>query len=159
MAEKAVQNFYDIVKVCRGGLSLDLPAYDSSVQNRLVRFEPKTERMRVARVFALGIFVDPVLEQMYKEGYFRVEPEKVFETDVENVFYPIEDKIPTHSDEELMTYLTKGNRQKIREIMEESPVAREAIITLASENIDSLSQSMIKDLEKMLQVELIVDEE
>ena len=43
--------------------------------------------------------------------------------------------------------------------MEESPVAREAIITLASENIDSLSQSMIKDLEKMLQVELIVDEE
>ena len=33
-----VPTFYDIVKLCRGGLILNLPAYDSSLPDRRVEF-------------------------------------------------------------------------------------------------------------------------
>ena len=159
MAEKATQTFYDIVKTCRGGLSLSLPAFDASLPNRNISLDYNATKIRVMRTFALGIFTDPVLERMYKEGYFRVEPEKAFEQEVEEIFYPIEGKENSYSDQEILAYLQKGNRVKIKEIVAESPVSREQVITLASENIDSLSQSMIKDLEEILRVELIIDEE
>lgn len=159
MAEKATQTFYDIVKTCRGGLALSLPAFDASLPNRTISLDYNATKVRVMRTFALGIFTDPILERMYKEGYFKVEPQAAFEKEVEEIFYPIEGKENSYSDQEILSYLQKGNRMKVREIVAESPVSREQVITLASENIDSLSQSMIKDLEEILQVELVIDEE
>ena len=61
--------------------------------------------------------------------------------------------------EKLKDYLLKGNRTKIKELITNNSVARDNIILLVRENIGDLSTSMIKDLEKILDVELVVEDE
>lgn len=149
---------YDIVKKVKGGLALDLPAFDSSVQNMLVEIPHNVQKKRVNRVHALGIFTDGTLERMYREGYFTVEPVAAFEEDVASVFYPIEDKVVLPTDEELLLMLIKGNRKAVRTLIEEKgAAARQQVVLTAQEHIDDIPTSMISDLEKILGTELIIE--
>ena len=159
MTDKQTVGFYDLIKNCKGGLVLNLPAFDSSSINRRVEFKWNVDKIRVPRVYALGIFVDGTLERMYKEGMFRVEPANIFEKEVAEIFFPVENKAEVIDTEKLKEYLLKGNRTKIKELITNNPVARDNIILLVRENIGDLSTSMIKDLEKILAVELVVDDE
>lgn len=151
--------FYDIVKHCRGGLVLNLPAFDSSAMNRRVDIKYNVEKVRVPRIYALGIFIDGTLENMYKQGVFSVEPAAQFEKEVSEIFFPVEDKTPIIDTEEIKNYLLKGNRIKIKELINTNPVARDNIIIIAREIFGDLSTSMIKDLESVLGVELTVENE
>lgn len=159
MTDKQTVGFYDLIKNCKGGLVLNLPAFDSSSINRRVEFKWNVDKIRVPRVYALGIFVDGTLERMYKEGMFRVEPANIFEKEVAEIFFPVENKAEVINTEKLKEYLLKGNRTKIKELITNNPVARDNIILLVRENIGDLSTSMIKDLEKILDVELVVEDE
>lgn len=159
MTDKQTVGFYDLIKNCKGGLVLNLPAFDSSSINRRVEFKWNVDKIRVPRVYALGIFVDGTLERMYKEGMFRVEPANIFEKEVAEIFFPVENKAEVIDTEKLKDYLLKGNRTKIKELITNNPVARDNIILLVRENIGDLSTSMIKDLEKILDVELVVEDE
>lgn len=159
MTDKQTVGFYDLIKNCKGGLVLNLPAFDSSSINRRVEFKWNVDKIRVPRVYALGIFVDGTLERMYKEGMFRVEPANIFEKEVAEIFFPVENKTEVIDTEKLKDYLLKGNRTKIKELITNNPVARDNIILLVRENIGDLSTSMIKDLEKILDVELVVEDE
>lgn len=159
MTDKQTVGFYDLIKNCKGGLVLNLPAFDSSSINRRVEFKWNVDKIRVPRVYALGIFVDGTLERMYKEGMFRVEPANIFEKEVAEIFFPVENKAEVIDTEKLKEYLLKGNRTKIKELITNNPVARDNIILLVRENIGDLSTSMIKDLEKILDVELVVEDE
>lgn len=159
MTDRQTVGFYDLIKNCKGGLVLNLPAFDSSSINRRVEFKWNVDKIRVPRVYALGIFVDGTLERMYKEGMFRVEPANIFEKEVAEIFFPVENKAEVIDTEKLKDYLLKGNRTKIKELITNNPVARDNIILLVRENIGDLSTSMIKDLEKILDVELVVEDE
>lgn len=159
MTDKQTVGFYDLIKNCKGGLVLNLPAFDSSSINRRVEFKWNVDKIRVPRVYALGIFVDGTLERMYKEGMFRVEPANIFEKEVAEIFFPVENKAEVIDTEKLKEYLLKGNRTKIKELITNNPVARDNIILLVRENIGDLSTSMIKDLEKILDVELMIEDE
>lgn len=159
MENRVNPGFYDIIKLCKGGLSLNMPAYDSSSINRVVNIDYNVSKIRVPRVYALGVFVDAALERMYKEGYFRIEPAATFEKEVAEIFFPVENKAEVVSDETIKDYLLKGNRAKIKELVTTNTVAKDSIIILARENIGDLSTSMIKDLEKLLGVELVVEDE
>lgn len=151
--------FYDIVKLCKGGLVLNLPAFDASVPNKVVDIAWNVQKVRVPRALALGIFTDGTLEQMYKQGYFKVEPVVQFEKEVAEIFFPVEDKVTIIPDEDIVAALTKGNRSVIKKIVEDGGVNKDKVIILARENIDNISTSMIRDLEKILQVELVVENE
>ena len=157
--DNKANGFYDIVRLCKGGLSLTLPAFDASVPSKTVEIPWNVNKIRVPRTLALGIFVDGTLERMYKEGYFRIEPSAQFEKEVAEIFFPVEDKVTIVSDDVILTYLTKGNRAQIKKIVEEGGVNKDKVIVLARENIGSISTSMIRDLEKILSVELVVDNE
>lgn len=156
---KQTVGFYDLVKNCRGGLVLNLPAFDSSSINRRVEFQWNVDKIRVPRTYALGVFVDGTLEKMYKEGMFRIEPAAQFEKEVSEIFFPVENKADVISTELIKDYLLKGNRAKIKELVTTNEVAKDNIIIIARENIGDLSTSMIKDLEKMFGVELVVEDE
>lgn len=156
--EKA-NSFYDIVKNYKGGLSLKFPAFDGSMSDRLVRLPYNVDRVRISRVYALGIFIDATLSRLYKEGYFTIEPAAEFKKDYAEVFTPVTDMVEIASEKTIMEYLTKGNRVAIKKLIEEGGVNRDNVITVARANVDSLSTSMVKDLEKMLTVELIVEGE
>lgn len=149
---------YDIVKLCKGGLVLNLPAYDSSAINRRVEIENGVTKVRVPRTYALGVFIDPTLEYMYREGYFTVEPKAEFEKEVATIFAPVVESIPVATDEEIVKALKSGNRVKIRSWLN-TTVNKDKVIILARENIGDISTSMIADLEKDLGVELTVDDE
>lgn len=149
--------FYDIVKLKPGALSLDLPAYDTSTQNRHVFIPYDVQKVRVPRVHALGIFVDGTLERMYKEGYFRVEPAKQFEAEVAAIFFPVEDKVDVISEKEALELLVKGNRVRVKELVK-NEVNRSIILTVATAHMGEIPSSMIGDLETILGVELRVDE-
>lgn len=157
MTEQAV--FYDIVRECPGNLTLDLPAYDSTAPNRKVTIPFNVSKVRVPRIFALGIFVNGTLEKMYKKGYFRVEPAKQFEAEVAAIFFPVEDKAPIITPEQALELLVKGNRVKVRELVENNEVARMTFLTVAQEHLGDIPTSMISDLEKMLGTELQVENE
>ena len=151
--------YYDIVKLCKGGLALRLPTFDSSAIDRRIDFQYNTQKIRVPRAYALGVFVDSTLERMYKEGYFRVEPAEQFEKEVAEIFYPVENKQKVYINSDLLGLLKSGNRVKIKELIEQNSVNKDNIIITAREHIGDLSNSMIKDLERILGVELEVENE
>lgn len=150
-------NFYDIVKHCRGSLTLVLPAYDMSSQPREVRIDHNLKKVRVPRVFALGVFANPTLESMYKEGMFTVEPAQKFQTEIAEIFYPIENQVEATSDKEIITMLKQGNRIGIKKVLESGTTNRDNVIILARNNIGEISLSMIDFLNDILQVELQIE--
>lgn len=156
MAEQL--NFYDIVRTCKGTLSLDLPSYDMTAPKRSVSIPYNIQKTRVPRTFALGIFTDSTLEQMYKAGKFRVEPVKQFEAEVAEIFFPIENKVVAVPEEEIISMLKKGNRKGIKDLIANNEVDRDNIIIIARQNIEELPVSMVNDLNKILGVELQVED-
>ena len=158
MMEK-VNGFYEIVKLYKGGLSLDMPAFDVSVNNRKVVIPWDVKKVRIPRVFALGIYTDGTLQRMYEEGYFKVEPAAEFQKEVAEIFAPVENKPNVVEESVVLDYLLKGNRAAVRKLIEQNDVNKENVILLARENIDRISTSMVRDLEKILSVELIIENE
>lgn len=152
-------NFYDIVRQVKGGLTLTLPTFDSTGTPRVFSIAYNMEKIRVPRNYALGIFADPILEQMYKDGVFTVEPASEFEKDVAEVYMPIENKVDIIPDKTFIDYLKKNNRMKVKEIADQGGVNRDKLIVLARENIGDIPTSMIKYLEELLKVELQVENE
>lgn len=155
MAEQL--NFYDIVKTCKGGLSLKMPSYDMTTPERLVIIPYNVKKVRIPRTFALGIFTNGTLERMYKQGKFKIEPVKQFEAEVAEIFFPIEDKVEPVSEEAIVTMLKQGNRKAVKELIQGNDVNRDNVIILAREHIQELPLSMIDDLNKILGVELQVE--
>ena len=151
--------FYDIVKLCPGGLTLEMPAYDASSNNRIVRIDWNVKQVRVPRQFALGIFVDSTLTRMYEQGYFAVEPAAQFKKEIETIYYPVEDKVEIIEDSVIVAALTKGDRVKIKNIIASGDVNKQKVISLARENIGTISTSMVRDIEKILSVELTIENE
>lgn len=151
--------FYDIVRLCKGGLALRLPAFDASSNDKTVNIDWNVQKVRVPRQFALGIFTDSTLERMYKQGYFKVEPVAQFEKEVAEIFFPVEDKVEAISEDKILTALTKGDRVTVKKIIADGGANKDKVIIIARENIGNLSSSMIRDLEKILGVELEVENE
>jgi len=151
--------FYDIVKLCKGGLTLDMPAYDASSNNRVVHIDWNVKQVRVPRQFALGIFTNGTLTKMYEEGYFKIEPAAQFAKEVESIYYPVEDKIEIIDDAIILNALTKGDRVQIKQIIASGEVNKQKVVVLARENIANISTSMVRDIEKILSVELVVENE
>ena len=151
--------FYDIVKLCKGGLALDLPAFDASSNNRQIMLDWNVPKVRVPRQFALGIFTNGTLTRMYEQGYFKVEPAAQFEKEVETIYYPVEEKIEIVDDATILNALTKGDRVKVKTVIASGEVNRQKVITIARANINNLSTSMVRDLEKILSVELVIENE
>lgn len=136
---------------------MSIPAYDNSVNEKILRFAHNTISLKVSPVHALGIITDPNLERMYKQGYFKVEPEKEFKAEVEKVFYPVETAVIFDRDS-ILTFMLKNNRKALKDLIVENPVNRENVIDVARENIENLSQSTIKFLNELLKVELVIEE-
>lgn len=156
MTEKT--SFYDIVKHYKGSLYLNMPSYDMTTLPRKVAIPHNVKKVRVPRTNALGIFQDPALERMYKKGYFSVEPAKQFEADVAEMYMPVEDKVEVIAEEAILEMLVKGNRVAVRKALEEGGANRDNIIMVATEHIDDIPMSMISDLNKILGVELQVED-
>lgn len=156
-----VPTFYDIIKLCRGGLVLNLPSYDSSLPNRRVDFNYNTEKIRVPRTFALGIFIDGTLERLYKEGYFKIEPSAVFTREVSEIFYPIDksEMTPEISDAQIFEALKKGNRVAVKDYLTQHESIRDRVLTIARANVGDLSTSMVKFIEETLNVSIVVEDE
>lgn len=155
MTEKL--NFYDIVRLAKGTLALEMPSYDMTAPVRTVIIPHNVDKVRVPRTFALGIFTDATLEKMYKSGDFKIEPEKQFEQEVAEIFFPIEGKAVIADEKEIVTMLRQGNRIGIKKLLEENSANRDNVIILAREHIGEISLSMIDFLNDFLQVELQID--
>jgi hypothetical protein len=154
-----VNGFYEIVKLYKGGLSLDMPAFDVSVNNRKVTIPWDVKKVRIPRVFALGIYTDGTLQKMYEEGYFKIEPAAEFEKEVAAIFFPVENKPNVVEESVILEYLQKGNRAAIKKLIEGNDVNKDNVIFIARENIDTIPTSMVRDLERILSVELIIENE
>ena len=151
--------FYDIIKKTKGSLTLHLPAYDLTSQPRRVHIPHNSTKVRIPRTFALGIFTDSTLEDMYKEGRFVIEPVKQFETEVGEIFYPVENKKVIPADEEIVKMLKQGNRVGIKKIIEENPGCRDNILILTRANLGEIPSSMLKDLSALFGTELEIEDE
>lgn len=152
-------NYYDIVKKIKGGLSLTIPTFDATGVPREFFIPHDLKSIRVPRLYALGIFADPVLERLYKEGAFTVEPAAEFEKEVAEIYMPVEDKKPVIEEKTILDYLKKGNRVKVKEIVQENGLNKDKLIVITRENISEISTSMVKFLEELLGVELQVENE
>lgn len=112
--------------------------------------------------WAMGVFADPEVYQLYKEGAIT------FENNSEAVAAAIEagvyfdealDFTPAKPDQskEILATLKAGNRQKILEAIEE--YGQETVKNVAMMNIEDLTQGIVSMLENVLKVQFVIDGE
>ena len=66
---------------------------------------------------------------------------------------------PEISDAQLLDALKKGNRVAVKDYLTQHESIRDRILTIARENVDDLSGSMIKFVEDTLNVSITVEDE
>lgn len=147
---------FTIVKNIKGNLALRMPSHNYSSQDISFIIKDKVKSRPIPATYALGIFIDPVLETMYKKGYFSIEPEAEFRNLSAKNFYVIESK-KQYSGKEITECLLSQNIEKINKIIESGNFAKKQVLINAKEIIDQLNNNTINFLEEKYQVELTIE--
>ena len=103
--------------------------------------------------------ISKIVQFMYEDGYFKVEPAAEFEKEVAAIFFPVENRPNVVEETVILEYLQKGNRAAIKKLIEGNDVNKDNVILIARENIGAIPTSMVRDLEKILSVELTIENE
>lgn len=112
--------------------------------------------------WALSVIADPSLFNMFKKGYFTFDkPEDLAQLAYQEGYWFGEkfDFKPASKDDEnlILSILKVGNRTKIEEAIKSYGVTRVKDVAVA--HVDSLTQNVIQYLEKVFNVQLVVDNE
>jgi hypothetical protein len=151
--------FYTIIKVCKGGLVLDIPDYKGQYANKMIKFTYREEKKMVNRNYALGILADPVLSDMFKAGkYFTIDPLKDFLADAKELMLDTGAAPEKVNYKEIDSALRNNNQAKIKNYLKD-PKYPEIIIERAEAMFDNLSTGMINFLNKELNISLGKEEE
>lgn len=158
------QNIFKIKKNIPTNLFFTLTPYSAEGISSLNRQIYLTYRMPEAALpmdWALGIFINPSLYKMYKEGIFTfdnneallkaaIEKGLIFEEELSQ--FNIKQ---VNKEEEILKIIKKGNRKEILKIIEDE--GRDMVISVVSLNIDTLQYAIVQMLESILGVQLTID--
>lgn len=137
------------------------PASNPSI-NRVVHLTSRTPSQVLPTDWALGVFLDNGLYEMYKTGVFTFDNnEGLVKTAYESGVYfgEVLDFVPSNTDDgdKILAVLKKGNRTEIMNARE--TYGSDKVKNVAIANVGSLTTAVVAMLENIYHIQLVADGE
>ena len=154
--------YYNIIKTCTGRLVFTLVDPMTNAK-QTIEFASDSTNKLVPAQWAMTVFADTAsgAYKLYKAGYFTFDkPEEIFNLAKEKGFLMGDIEMPSTSStymKDIKDLLLKGNITEINTFINASQKNADDLIRVARDNIDDLSQGIIKYIEKRFNTQLTVD--
>jgi len=154
--------YYTLIKVTPNDVLFNLhPVSNISLTRRIVLNKDKTKQP-LPLDWALGVFQDDGLYNMYKQGIFTFDDNDGIAKDAFEAGVYFDDKLEftpakPETSNEILVVLKSGNRANINKVIEK--YGKEAIKEVAALHVNDLTQGVIGMLENVLNVQLVLDQQ
>lgn len=160
MPEENTLKVFKMKKVIPGDLIIVLHPLSNPMLSRTIRLTDRNPNQMLPLDWALGVFMDNGIYNMYKKGIFTFDnPKALTQAAYEAGAYFDEDLdfVPVKEDNSKVIFeiLSSGNRAKITKVIED--YGRELILNVAVSRVEDLSTGVVQLLESMLKVQLTMD--
>lgn len=153
---------YVLTKTTPNDVLFNLHPVSNMALTRKIYLTNLKPKVALPEDWALGIFQDEGIYEMYRKGYFTFDDndgivKAAFEAGV--YFGETLDFEPSNENrvKEILAVLKEGNRSKILDAIEKYDASTVQDVAIA--NLGDLSQAVVKMLENILKVQLVVDGE
>lgn len=152
---------YMLIKVAPQDVLFDLHPISNMGLTRRIYLSSKNTKQALPKDWALGVFQDDGIFQMYKQGIFTFDDNESIVKDAfeAGVYFGEElDFTPAKSNQndEILAVLKTGNRANILKAIDS--YGQDTVKNVAILNIENLTQGVISLLENTLKTQLIIDE-
>lgn len=160
MSETNTIKVYKMKKVIPGDLLIILHPLSNPMISREVFLTDRNPNQMLPLDWALGVFMDNGIYNMYKNGIFTFESnEALVKAAYEAGAYFDEtlDFVPVKEDNSKIIFeiLSSGNRAKIIKAIDD--YGKESVLAVAVDKVESLSTGVVQLLESILKVQLTMD--
>lgn len=160
MSETNTIKVYKMKKVIPGDLLIILHPLSNPMISREVFLTDRNPNQMLPLDWALGVFMDNGIYNMYKNGMFTFENnEALVKAAYEAGAYFDEtlDFVPVKEDNSKIIFeiLSSGNRAKIIKAIDD--YGKESVLAVAVDKVESLSTGVVQLLESILKVQLTMD--
>ena len=160
MSETNTIKVYKMKKVIPGDLLIMLHPLSNPMISREVFLTDRNPNQMLPLDWALGVFMDNGIYNMYKNGMFTFENnEALVKAAYEAGAYFDEtlDFVPVKEDNSKIIFeiLSSGNRAKIIKAIDD--YGKESVLAVAIDKVESLSTGVVQLLESILKVQLTMD--
>ena len=160
MSETNTIKVYKMKKVIPGDLLIMLHQLSNPMISREVFLTDRNPNQMLPLDWALGVFMDNGIYNMYKNGMFTFENnEALVKAAYEAGAYFDEtlDFVPVKEDNSKIIFeiLSSGNRAKIIKAIDD--YGKESVLAVAVDKVESLSTGVVQLLESILKVQLTMD--
>ena len=160
MSETNAIKVYKMKKVIPGDLLIILHPLSNPMISREVFLTDRNPNQMLPLDWALGVFMDNGIYNMYKNGIFTFENnEALVKAAYEAGAYFDEalDFVPVKEDNSKIIFeiLSSGNRAKIIKAIDD--YGKESVLAVAVDKVESLSTGVVQLLESILKVQLTMD--
>lgn len=160
MSETNTIKVYKMKKVIPGDLLIILHPLSNPMISREVFLTDRNPNQMLPLDWALGVFMDNGIYNMYKNGIFTFENnEALVKAAYEAGAYFDEalDFVPVKEDNSKIIFeiLSSGNRAKIIKAIDD--YGKESVLAVAVDKVESLSTGVVQLLESILKVQLTID--
>ena len=160
MSETNAIKVYKMKKVIPGDLLIMLHPLSNPMISREVFLTDRNPNHMLPLDWALGVFMDNGIYNMYKNGMFTFENnEALVKAAYEAGAYFDEtlDFVPVKEDNSKIIFeiLSSGNRAKIIKAIDD--YGKESVLAVAVDKVESLSTGVVQLLESILKVQLTMD--
>lgn len=160
MSETNTIKVYKMKKVIPGDLLIILHPLSNPMISREVFLTDRNPNQMLPLDWALGVFIDNGIYNMYKNGMFTFENnDALVKAAYEAGAYFDEtlDFVPVKEDNSKIIFeiLSSGNRAKIIKAIDD--YGKESVLAVAVDKVESLSTGVVQLLESILKVQLTMD--
>ena len=160
MSETNTIKVYKMKKVIPGDLLIILHPLSNPMISREVFLTDRNPNQMLPLDWALGVFMDNGIYNMYKNGMFTFENnEALVKAAYEAGAYFDEtlDFVPVKEDHSKIIFeiLSSGHRAKIINAIDD--YGKESVLAVAVDKVESLSTGVVQLLESILKVQLTMD--
>lgn len=160
MSETNAIKVYKMKKVIPGDLLIMLRPLSNPMISREIFLTDRNPNQMLPLDWALGVFMDNGIYNMYKNGMFTFENnEALVKAAYEAGAYFDEalDFVPVKEDNSKIIFeiLSSGNRAKIIKAIDD--YGKESVLAVAVDKVESLSTGVVQLLESILKVQLTMD--
>lgn len=154
-------NYFVITKTVPGNVVFRISPITNSEQYRVIELTEKMPSTRLPKDWALGVFLDQSLFNMFKKGIFTFDDVKaVTQLAIqEQVYFGEElefEPRPVTYVKDVLGILKSGKRTEILAALKED---QDHVLTVATEHINELTGGVVSLLEKESGRQLRIDEE
>ena len=160
MSETNTIKVFKMKKVIPGDLLIVLHPLSNPMISREVFLTDRNPTQMLPLDWALGVFMDNGIYNMYKKGMFTFENnDSLVKAAYEAGAYFDEqlDFVPVKEDNSKVIFeiLSSGNRARINKAIED--YGRESVLAVAVNRVEDLSTGVVQLLESMFKVQLTMD--